>query len=141
MNNLQRHTLSWAIIIVGLLILGFIIWSQISPKQQVPGRYDSFASCLTEKGMVFYGAFWCPHCQKIKREFGSGMKNIKYVECSTPDGRGQIKFCADKKIEGYPTFEFADGSRLIGEVAFSKFAEKTGCPLPDNISTPSTTQQ
>jgi len=33
-------------------------------------------------------------------------------------------------IEGYPTWEFPDGSRQSGEVPFSQLSERSGCPLP-----------
>lgn len=97
-----------------------------------PGNLDSFAQCLKDKGAVFYGAFWCPHCQNTKRMFGSSEKLLHYVECSTPDGKAQLQACVDKKIENYPTWEFADGSRLTGERTLQELAEKTGCTLPLN---------
>lgn len=96
----------------------------------VHGELDSFASCLGEKGAVFYGAFWCPHCQNQKKMFGKSEKKLPYVECSTSDGRSQLPICIEKKIEGYPTWEFADGSRLSGEIKLETLAEKTGCILP-----------
>ena len=140
MNKMQRHILSWAIIAIGLAVVGYIVYSQANPPTQQTGKYDEFASCLTQKGMTFYGAFWCPHCQKVKAEFGeSAMKNIKYVECSTPDGNGQTEACASKKIEGYPTFEFSDGSRLTGEVPFDQLATKTGCVLAGSSTSTSST--
>jgi thiol-disulfide isomerase/thioredoxin len=94
-----------------------------------PGKYDSFAKCLGDRGAKFYGAFWCPHCQNQKAMFGKSAKFLPYVECSTPDGRGQLALCRDKKIEGYPTWEFEDGSRLSGEIPMSVLAEKTGCKI------------
>ncbi len=95
-----------------------------------PGVYDTFATCLGEKGAKFYGAFWCPHCQDQKKLFGKSAKLLPYVECSTPDGQGSTAICQEKKIEGYPTWEFADGSRLNGEIALATLAEKTSCVLP-----------
>ena len=50
----------------------------------VSGQLDDFAQCLTDKEAVFYGAFWCPHCQAQKRMFGNSVKLLPYVECSTP---------------------------------------------------------
>ncbi len=94
-----------------------------------PGQLDSFAVCLKDNGAVFYGAFWCPHCQNQKKMFGNSARKLPYVECSNPSGNGQLQVCADKKIEGYPTWEFADGSRLTGEIPLSTLAEKTGCSL------------
>lgn len=90
---------------------------------------DSFAQCLKDKGAVFYGAFWCPHCQKQKAMFGSASKLLPYVECSTPDGKGQLQACIDKKIESYPTWEFLDGTRATGERSLLELSQKTSCPL------------
>jgi thiol-disulfide isomerase/thioredoxin len=95
-----------------------------------PGKYDAFATCLKDKGAVFYGAFWCPHCQATKKLFGSSEKLLPYVECSTPDANGQTQICIDKKIVSYPTWEFKDGSRLNGELSLQQLSDKTACVLP-----------
>lgn len=99
-------------------------------KSAGPGKLDAFADCLKQNGATFYGAFWCPHCQSQKALFGKSAKRLPYLECSTPDGRGQTAVCKDKKIESYPTWEFKDGSRLNGEIPLAQLAEKTGCLLP-----------
>lgn len=118
----------WIYIIVIVVALGGIYWA--ATRTGEPGRLDSFAMCLEEKGAKFYGAFWCSHCQATKRLFGSSAKLLPYIECSTPDGQSQLPVCMDAKIEGYPTWEFADGSRLVGELSLETLAEKTGCTLP-----------
>lgn len=99
-----------------------------------PGDLDSFAQCLEEKGAKFYGAFWCPHCQAQKRLFGRSAEVLPYVECSTPDGNSQLQVCIDAKIEQYPTWEFADGSRLTGERTLQELGAKTSCELPSDTS-------
>lgn len=111
-----------------MAIAVFIGWYVYSRNQ--PGELDGFALCLEEKGAVFYGAFWCPHCQSQKAMFGRSEKLLPYVECSTPDGQNQAEECRAKNIEGYPTWEFNDGSRLTGEIPLETLAEKTGCELP-----------
>lgn len=118
--------------IIGVVIFGgLFLWAVSKYSTPAgPAPLDDFAKCLTEKGVVFYGAFWCPHCQNQKKLFGDSIQYIDYVECSTPDAKGQLKVCQDKKIEGYPTFEFSDGSREDGEVSLEKLSEKTSCPLP-----------
>jgi len=115
--------------LVVVLIVGGGIWALASHKSG-PGKLDGFAACLKEKGATFYGAFWCPHCQNQKKMFGSSQKLLPYVECSTPDGNGQNALCTEKKITGYPTWEFSDGSRESGEIALEELAKKTGCTLP-----------
>lgn len=92
--------------------------------------YDGFAQCLASSGAKFYGAFWCPHCQNQKKAFSSAQKYLPYVECSTPDSKGQTQACADAKITSYPTWVFADGSQELGEVAMAKLAERSKCSLP-----------
>jgi len=99
-------------------------------ESSAPGKLYAFAECLKDKDAVFYGAFWCPHCQNQKALFGKSAKFLPYVECSSPDGRSQLKICQDKKIDGYPTWIFADGERKSGEIALEELAEKTGCRLP-----------
>ena len=122
-------------VIIGVLVLG-VIGSVLmgvggSLGGGVPdGKYDALATCIKDKGATFYGAFWCPHCQATKKEFGSAAKLLPYVECSTADASGQLPVCADKKIDGYPTWIFADGSKLTGEVSLQALADKTACTLP-----------
>lgn len=92
-------------------------------------KYDTLAQCITDAGAKFYGAYWCPHCQAQKALFDNSSK-LPYVECSTPDGQGRTQVCIDKNITGYPTWEFADGSRLDGERTLEELAQKTSCVLP-----------
>lgn len=90
---------------------------------------DALASCLAEKGVKMYGAYWCPHCANQKDMFGSSFEKIEYVECSLPNRGGQTEFCREKNIESYPTWEFADSSRLTGEQKLEALAVKAGCQL------------
>jgi hypothetical protein len=118
--------------IIGIIVLGVIGIGGyfVSSIANQPGELDAFAQCLEEKGATFYGAFWCPHCQNQKALFGSSQKHLPYVECSNPDGRSQNETCNEAGIEGYPTWQFADGSRQSGEVPLEVLAERSGCELP-----------
>lgn len=123
---MKKEYLLFGIFTVAVLggIIGFSFY-----QGATPGKLDTFAQCLKDEGAVFYGAFWCSHCQNQKKMFGRSAKILPYVECSTPDGKRQFPVCVEKKIEGYPTWEFADGSRESGEVPLEKLAQKTGCVL------------
>lgn len=126
------------ILIIGLLILGTVatVLLQSNSTPAGPGKYDTFAQCLKDKGAVFYGAFWCPHCQAQKKLFGSSAKLLPYVECSTADGTGQLQVCKDKNITGYPTWILADGTLVPDDspdgagVKLETLAAKTSCVLP-----------
>lgn len=130
-------------IILAVLLLGFVVYmsartsgnrenavKENNGTQQVVGKYDVFVNCIKEKGVVFYGAFWCPHCNNNKEMFGNSKNLLPYVECSTEDGQGQVQVCKDEGITGYPTWKFADGTKLPGEITLETLAQKTSCALP-----------
>jgi hypothetical protein len=103
------------------------------------GQYDQLAMCIKKQGVIFYGAFWCPHCQRTKAEFGSSAKYLPYVECSTPDGQGQTQVCIDHKIQSYPTWIRPDGAVLGGEHTIQEWASFSGCTLDGQTTAFSTT--
>jgi glutaredoxin len=72
-----------------------------------------------------YGAYWCPHCQAQKKLFGPSFQHLKYVECTV-----DVKLCQEQKIESYPTWIFADGTRISGELSLADLAQKTSCQPP-----------
>lgn len=117
------------IFLVLLAVAGIVGWLVYYKNQ--PGKYDAFAKCLEDKEATFYGAFWCPHCRNQKAMFGKSAEYLPYVECSTSDGKGQLQICREQNITGYPTWEFADGTRESGELSLKRLSEKTGCSLPD----------
>ncbi|MFH1785112.1 MAG: hypothetical protein ABH842_01670 [Candidatus Micrarchaeota archaeon] len=111
-------------ILLVVLVVSYMLLSS-APK----GHYPNFASCLTEKGVKFYGAFWCTHCEEQKTLFGDSWSLINYTECSTPDGSGQTQVCKDAGIKSYPTWEFSDGSRRVGALPLEELSNKTGCAI------------
>ncbi len=123
---MKSVTIFWLAILF-LIVVGVASSFYVSSK---PGKYDTFAQCLTDKGVIFYGAFWCPHCQATKRMFGASARLLPYKECSTPDAQGQLQVCTDAQVQSYPTWVFPDGSRLTGEQTLQALAEKSTCELP-----------
>lgn len=115
------------ILTIALVVIAIVIGMVWYSSQ--PGQYDGLALCLKEKGTMFYGAFWCPHCQEQKASFGRSARLLPYIECSTPDGSGQLSVCKDKNIEGYPTWVFSDGSRRAQTLTPTELSQITNCPL------------
>lgn len=101
--------------------LGVVIW-QAWPRETANAA--PLAECLAGKSATMYGADWCAHCQNQKRMFGRAFSMIPYVEC--PENAA---LCKAKGIEGYPTWIFADGRRLVGEQPLQTLAETAGCPF------------
>jgi len=90
------------------LILGsWIVFSIVSP-----GKYDEFAKCLTEKGVVMYGEDWCQYTNAQKNMFGNSFKYINY----------QIKTDLVKR----PTWVI-DGEKYATVQSFQRLSALTGC--------------
>lgn len=90
-----------------------------------------FGRCLKSKGATFYGTSWCPHCDAQREKLGDAMDYVRYVECSVDGERGETTAaCRKAKVDGYPTWTFADGSREGGAQSLEELAAKTGCDLP-----------
>jgi hypothetical protein len=113
---------------VVVIIAGIMLYSSF-PTEQDGGKYDSFAQCLTDKGITMYGAFWCPHCNEQKELFGKSMKYVDYVECSTPDRTDQTQVCKDANISGYPTWQLQNGTRIEGKIPLEVLSKESGCIL------------
>lgn len=115
------------IVLIVIIVGGLGVYFGLKPEKQ--GVLDEFTQCLASSGAEFYGAFWCPHCQEQKAEFGSSKQYLPYIECSNPDN-SQKQICIDKKIESYPTWIFSDGTSLLGKLSLETLRDKTQCILP-----------
>ena len=91
----------------------------------------TFAACLKDKGAVLYGAPSAGEAtQRQIQQFNGSIERLPYIECQTIDGETQLDVCDNENIEKYPTWEFADGSRLTGGQTLKTLSEKTGCAVP-----------
>ena len=134
----MTHSQKTLAAIVGsvVIVVGGIIALTRYQAPTVAGQYDTLASCLTSKGVKFYGASWCPHCAEQKRILGASMSKINYVECALPGNQqGQTQVCKDAKIDTYPTWEFADGTRVSGVQQPQALADKSGCTVDSATGT------
>lgn len=104
----------FSIIIVVLLIIGGWTFSHYV----LPGPYDDFAKCLTQKGAVMYGAIeWCTYTQGQAGMFGKSFKYVDYRDESELDG-----------IRTRPTWVI-DGKRYEKVQSFQTLAAVTGCKI------------
>ncbi len=131
----SKSTLITSIIIILIVaaLVGVMVYasSERNKKQEALGAaLTPFATCLKDSGAVFYGAFWCPHCQEQKALFGSASDSLPYVECSMENGQDTTQICLDKKIQRYPTWEF-NGERVEGVLGLTELSQRTGCQLPE----------
>jgi hypothetical protein len=87
---------------------------------------DALARCLVDKGAKFYGAYWCPHCQEQKTEFGSSAQYLPYVECDPSGENANPQECQAAGIQGYPTWVI-NKIKYEGSQSLDKLKDLTGC--------------
>lgn len=91
-------------------------------------RLEALALHLDKTGAKYYGAFWCPNCQKQRALFGRSADKLPYVECS-PNGRnGALAFeCASAGIQNLPTWVIR-GQTHVGVIAPEELARHARFP-------------
>ena len=90
--------------------------------------FGSFAKCLSERGAVMYGAFWCSHCKQEKDLFGDSFQFINYVECDKNGENANPSECVEKDIIGYPTW-IIDGIKQEGFQSLEQLSKYSNCKL------------
>lgn len=118
----------YLIVIVIIAVIAIPLFLILTPNQKVPGKYDEFAQCLTEKSAVMYGAYWCDHCAAQKDMLGKSFQYINYIECDSRGKNANPQLCAQKNIQGYPTWEINE-KFYRGVQSLEKLSEASGCSL------------
>lgn len=125
-----KEALVIAVLLVGGLHLHYSGVFDAAAGPEDP-QLQALATHLTEKGVKFFGAYWCPRCQEQKAVFDASAKRLPYVECSS-GGRGSAltKACAAEKVKSYPTWIIGD-RRLTGLQTPRSLAAATGFDWKD----------
>ena len=118
------------VILIAVLIVVVFAGIVYFLKRKHVGRLDAFAQCLTAKQAKMYGAFWCPHCAEQKEMFDSSVDYLPYIECGVKGSRALEPVCTQVGIKRFPTWIFADGTRVEGKQELTFLSDKTGCALP-----------
>lgn len=122
-------SLKEALVIAALLVGGLHLhYSGVFDAAAGPEdpQLQALAIHLADKGVKFYGAYWCPRCQQQKAAFEASAKRLPYVECSS-GGRGSAltKACAAENVKSYPTWIIGE-RRLTGLQTPRSLAAATG---------------
>jgi hypothetical protein len=119
-------TKKWLMLVFAVVVV--IVIGIIYMTANAGSKFKEFAKCTDEAGAKMYGAFWCSACSEQKSRFGNSFEEVNYIECSNDD-RSQNAVCNDAGIGSYPTWEFADGSRIQGVTSLQQLSDVTGCSL------------
>lgn len=123
-----------------LVSLSLLALAACSQTETPKASYTELAKCLTEKGVKFYGAYWCPHCQNQKKMFGDDIKYITYIECDPKGENPQPEECAKAGVERFPSWFFPGQGLITGEQKPEDLAKKANCELPSGSQTQTQTQ-
>jgi hypothetical protein len=95
----------------------------------------AFAEHLAAQGAVFYGAYWCSHCQRQKSYFGAvAAAKLPYVECAKDAANSQRELCRTKDIKVFPTW-IINGKSVPGAKSLKDLAALTGYTGSMNFTT------
>ncbi|MCO6456806.1 MAG: tandem-95 repeat protein [Pirellulaceae bacterium] len=95
----------------------------------------AFAKALTDAGVQFFGAGWCPFCTEQKELFQDGQRFLPFIEVTNPD-RTLNAIGQANNISVFPTWIMPDGDRFTGVLSLQQLSTESGVPLPQS-STPS----
>jgi uncharacterized membrane protein/glutaredoxin len=130
---------SWAGLAAGPVALAALVilvahLAYTAPQEEPGGPEDpkiqALAEHLKDKGVLFYGASWCPHCQEQKRLFGASAKRLPYVECNLAGPNApQASACTAAGVDTYPTWFVGGRVYAVGKVlTLAELASATGFP-------------
>lgn len=117
--------------VIIIVVVAIVVLAALGYKYKRDHQYDKFAQCLKDRGVVMYGAYWCPHCAEQKELFGASFKKAPYVECGVEGNtRVEMQVCKDAGIQRFPTWQFPPtGERVEGNLSLEALSDRTGCPL------------
>jgi hypothetical protein len=84
---------------------------------------NSFAECLTDSKVKFYGSDSCTYCNVQKELFGNSFNKISYVNCDE-----DFEICKENLIMSYPIWDF-NGIKQEGVKTLSELSTLSGCEL------------
>ncbi|WP_419189969.1 Ig-like domain-containing protein [Stieleria marina] len=107
----------------------------LGPSREAQGESApdlvQFAIDLRDAGVQFFGAEWCAACTQQKELFQDGAKELPFIEVTNPD-RSPSDLAIAEGVTNYPTWEFSDGSRLIGVQSLQTLSDRSGVAIPQS---------
>ena len=114
--------------IVTVLVFG-LYHSGLFEGEEDPYLHE-LAVHLRESGAKFYGAQWCPTCERQRDLFQASKSELPYVECSPAGRHGRTAVeCLQQAISNYPTW-IINGQRSTGFLTPTELASRSGFEAP-----------
>ena len=88
----------------------------------------AFAQALNESGATFFGAEWSEASTAQRELFEDGSQVLNFVELTTPF-RTSNSIATENGLSG-ETWEFGNGTRVIGTLSLEQISEASGVVIP-----------
>ncbi len=135
----KRDLIFRGIILSIIVIIGGLIWSssvdpskvnlssqaKVAPVVINKSSTSSikFAEYLTQKNIILYNAYWCPHCHDQKELFGrEAAAKLISIECAPDGNNSKTDLCEKKNISGFPSWEI-NGKIISGVKSLEELAD------------------
>jgi hypothetical protein len=130
------------LVIIGLILslASIFLFAGCKTREPVDGQYAALGQCLTEKGVKFYGTFWCKYCKTQKEIFGDDLRYVDYVECDERGENGDPEACLDAGVDSYPTWVFPGQDPIVGVQQPADLAKKANCEDALNVKPETVTE-
>ncbi|MDX1600958.1 MAG: vitamin K epoxide reductase family protein [Anaerolineales bacterium] len=115
-----------AVVIAGVLHLYYVGLPDRPLGENENPRLAALAEHLEDSGARFYGASWCPQCNRQKSLFRGSADRLPYIECSPQGRQGPASpACTAANIYNYPTW-IIEGRRYGRVLTTDELAEYSG---------------
>ena len=128
--KVEEEEVEWRITKNGELIFPQVInLTEIEAEPEQGSSLENLAKCLSERGMKFYGAYWCSWCKKEKELFGEAVEYLPYVECVDEETKEMTAECQEVGISSFPTWQLPNGELSSGFKSIEELSELSGCSI------------
>lgn len=128
--EVEGEEVEWRITKNGELIFPQVInLTEIEAEPEQGSSLENLAKCLSERGMKFYGAYWCSWCKKEKELFGEAVEYLPYVECVDEETKEMTAECQEVGISSFPTWQLPNGELSSGFKSIEELSELSGCSI------------
>lgn len=103
------------LVLAAAVLILLIFWPQAVVSKKSLGK------CLTEKGVIMYGADSCENCANQKKLFGEDFINVNYINCEF-----YYEECQKKGISVYPLWAL-NNRVLAGAQTLPVLSKFAGC--------------
>lgn len=135
MKLIRTTALLFLLILIGFVLTSGLLKSSNSLSASLFNSsrktvsLEGFAKCLNRQGVKLYGAKWDGHTQNQKWIFKEASEYLPYVECMKKEKDKLAPRCKQEGIKAFPTWEFSNGTRKIGELSLQEIQELSDCSL------------